>query len=67
MAKAAEMTMYLESRPALAATHGALKRFVEKEGRELLCRMLSKLGASRARWIADILRTFNAFTGLSIR
>ena len=28
---------------------------------------LSTLGASRATWIADILRTFNAFTGLSIR
>ena len=40
MAKAAEMTRYLESRPALAATHGELERFVEKEGRELLCRML---------------------------
>lgn len=34
------MTRYLESRPALAATHGELELFVEKEGRELLCRML---------------------------
>ena len=28
---------------------------------------LSTLGASRATWIADILRTFNALTGLAIR
>jgi len=33
----------------------------------LVVACLSTLGASRARWIADILRTFNAFTGLSIR
>jgi hypothetical protein len=33
----------------------------------LVAACLSTLGASRALWIADILRTFNAFTGLSIR
>jgi hypothetical protein len=33
----------------------------------LVVACLSTLGASRALWIADILRTFNAFTGLSIR
>lgn len=33
----------------------------------LVVACLSTLGASRAQWIADILRTFNAFTGLSIR
>lgn len=33
----------------------------------LVVACLSTLGASKALWIADILRTFNAFTGLSIR
>lgn len=33
----------------------------------LVVACLSTLGASKATWIADILRTFNAFTGLSIR
>src|SRR5512139_4278578 len=33
----------------------------------LVVACLSTLGASRAQWIADIVRTFNAFTGLSIR
>lgn len=33
----------------------------------LVVACLSTLGASNATWIADILRTFNAFTGLSIR
>jgi hypothetical protein len=33
----------------------------------LVVACLSTLGASRALWIADILRAFNAFTGLSIR
>ena len=33
----------------------------------LVVACLSTLGASKAQWIADILRTFNAFTGLSIR
>jgi len=33
----------------------------------LVVACLSTLGASSATWIADILRTFNAFTGLSIR
>jgi hypothetical protein len=33
----------------------------------LVVACLSTLGSGRATWIADILRTFNAFTGLSIR
>jgi len=33
----------------------------------LVAACLSTLGAGKAQWIADILRTFNAFTGLSIR
>ena len=33
----------------------------------LVVACLSTLGASKATWLADILRTFNAFTGLSIR
>lgn len=33
----------------------------------LVVACMSTLGASKATWIADILRTFNAFTGLSIR
>lgn len=33
----------------------------------LVIACLSTLGASKATWLADILRTFNAFTGLSIR
>ena len=33
----------------------------------LVVACLSTLGASKATWIADILRTFNAFTGLSVR
>lgn len=33
----------------------------------LVVACLSTLGASKATWIADILRTFNAFTRLSIR
>jgi Transposase DDE domain len=33
----------------------------------LVVACLSTLGTSKATWIADILRTFNAFTGLSIR
>lgn len=33
----------------------------------LVVACLSTLGASKATWIADILRTFNAFTGRSIR
>jgi hypothetical protein len=33
----------------------------------LVVACLSTLGASKALWLADILRTFNAFTGLSIR
>jgi hypothetical protein len=33
----------------------------------LVIACLSTLGAGKAMWIADILRTFNAFTGLSIR
>jgi hypothetical protein len=33
----------------------------------LVVACLSTLGASKAMWLADILRTFNAFTGLSIR
>jgi hypothetical protein len=33
----------------------------------LVVACLSTLGTSKAMWIADILRTFNAFTGLSIR
>jgi hypothetical protein len=38
--KAVEMTRYLESRKALAATHSELEAFVKEEGRELLRRML---------------------------
>ena len=33
----------------------------------LVVACLSTLGASKALWLADILRTFNAFTGLSIQ
>jgi len=33
----------------------------------LVVACLSTLGASQANWLADILRTFNAFTGRSIR
>jgi len=33
----------------------------------LVVACLSTLGASKASWLADILRTFNAFTGLSVR
>jgi hypothetical protein len=33
----------------------------------LVVACLSTLGASKATWLADILRTFNAFTGLAIR
>lgn len=33
----------------------------------LVAACLSTLGTGKAQWIADILRTFNAFTGLSIR
>src|SRR4051794_28996659 len=40
MEKALEMTRYLASRPALAATHDELEAFVEKDGREVLRRML---------------------------
>lgn len=46
--KAAEMTRYLESRSALAATHSELELFVEEEGRELLRRMLQGHHALRA-------------------
>lgn len=40
MEKAAEMTRYLESQQAFAATHSELEAFVAEEGRELLRRML---------------------------
>src|SRR5262249_40931796 len=40
MEKAVEMTRYLESGKALAATHSELEAFVAEEGRELLRRML---------------------------
>jgi hypothetical protein len=40
MEKAAEMTKYLGSPPAFGATHSELERFAEREGRELVRRML---------------------------
>lgn len=48
MEKAAEMTRYLESREALAATHTKLEEFVADEGRELLRRMLQAHHVLRA-------------------
>jgi len=66
MEKAAEMTRYLESRDAFAATHSELEAFVEDEGRELLRRMVQ--GHHELRAIAErpvrvegadrVLRTF---------
>lgn len=44
-----------------------LRRLREITPLALVVACLSTLGASKATWIADILRTFNAFTGLSIR
>ena len=48
MAKAREMTDYLESNAALAVEHSELERFAEREGRELLRRMLEGHYALRA-------------------
>jgi hypothetical protein len=44
-----------------------LRRLRDISPLALVVACLSTLGASKAMWIADILRTFNAFTGLSIR
>src|SRR5258708_28380302 len=44
-----------------------LRRLRDVTPLALVVACLSTLGASKATWIADILRTFNAFTGLSIR
>ncbi len=44
-----------------------LRRLRDISPLALVVACLSTLGASKATWIADILRTFNAFTGLSIR
>src|SRR5450755_686657 len=44
-----------------------LRRLRDVTPLALVVACLSTLGASRATWIADILRTFNAFTGLSVR
>jgi DDE family transposase len=44
-----------------------LRRLRDISPLALVVACLSTLGASKATWIADILRSFNAFTGLSIR
>src|SRR5258708_31720455 len=44
-----------------------LRRLRDVTPLALVVACLSTLGASKATWIADIVRTFNAFTGLSIR
>jgi hypothetical protein len=44
-----------------------LRRLRDVTPQALVVACLSTLGASQANWLADILRTFNAFTGLSIR
>jgi hypothetical protein len=44
-----------------------LRRLREIEPLALVVACMSTLGSSKATWLADILRTFNAFTGLSVR
>jgi hypothetical protein len=71
MAKAVEMTRYLESRKALAATHSELETFLKEEERELLRRMLQ--GHHDLRALAErpvrvegadrVLRTFRRPSG----
>jgi hypothetical protein len=51
----------------IARESGWLRRLRDITPLALVIACLSTLGASKASWLADILRTFNAFTGLSIR
>src|SRR5262245_21647022 len=51
----------------IARDRGWLRRLRDITPLALVVACLSTLGASKAHWLADILRTFNAFTGLSIR
>ena len=51
----------------IARECGLLKRKRDVTPMALLIACLSTLGAAEARWLADILRTFNRFTGKTVQ
>jgi len=62
------MFCHVERDPSGASQDGQRKRISrDVTPLALVVACLSTLGASKATWLADIPRTFDAFTGLSIR